>query len=229
MKLLSRPEASAQASQQRKEQADSGIYIAGRVDRLRITLQELETQQSDFIRNNQKAIDEALADGFSAKSRLEGEIKVLEAKMQELRKPLDSEWERLLKDRSELDAMTALESTKTALLDSKLNDSDKLISEAEKDRQRASIELENASSDRKKAFSFLKESKEISSAASERSLAMEKSLEQSIKEAGEERKRAEYDRKHYRDFEKELRKREKTLSERETRAGIIERKHADRQ
>lgn len=229
MKLLSRTEASSQANQQRKEQADSGIYLAGRVDRLRITLQELETQQSDFIRSNQKAIDDALREGFEKLGRMTRETKALESRMDALRKPLDSEWKLLEEQRTELDTMMALEARKCLITDAKEAKLDNLIDEARKER-------DEAVSERKRADDMASESREKLDAATRTLSESEEhgrnskvKAENAARELENERIRLEYDRKHFRDFEKEMRKRERELSDRETRVGIKERKYANRQ
>lgn len=92
MKLLSRSQASSEANKNRKAQIDDGVIIASRIDALRKTLAELETQHVKYmshISEEGRNMMEGLATGIS---RLKKEIVGLEAERDRLRIPLDAEW-----------------------------------------------------------------------------------------------------------------------------------------
>lgn len=229
MRLLSRPEVSSQANQQRKEQVDSGIYMAGRVDKLRTTLLELESQQADFIRNNQRIIGESLAEGISRKAQMKVEILLLEVRLEELRKPLDAEWKEIEEQRSELDSMMASEVKKCFISDEKETRLDNLISDAMKEREGAVSERKKVEEERL-VSEMLLEAIKVTHSERERALSNARdAITTRTRDLENERVRLEYDRKHYRDFQKELKRKENDLNLRETRLGIKERKYANRQ
>lgn len=222
MRLLSRPEASSQASQQRKEQADSGMYIAGRVDRLRETLVQLETQQREFVKGNRKAIDEALSEGLARKEALLSEIAALERRKSEAMKPLDEEWEKVRDAGSESAARKAEIDRKTALCEAKESEVDNLVLQAYNDRTEASRTLQEALEIFEKAKTELLVAEQLRTKTGE---LVEKSgadIAERLKVIEMEARRLEYDRKHYADFEKELKKRENDLKDREKRLTIKE-------
>jgi len=101
MKLLSRPQANAEAARNRKAQIDEGMKIAGRVDVLRKTLSDLEKQHSEYvskIKEEGKTIMSGLEQEILALRR---EIGELTAQKNELLKPLDAEWELARKAKKE--------------------------------------------------------------------------------------------------------------------------------
>ena len=220
MKLLSKSEVNLQNALQRKDQIESGMSLAGRVDRLRETFGQLQSEQREFILGSQKAIDEAVAEGFARKKSLDGEISLLEERKRVLMEPLDAEWRKLEHDRSEFDLRNAELCSKLALEDEKQQKMDNLIIQAEQERHRASNAHETALENARRSDEVLKETEsklfEISSFLEQSKSEHESKMSQ----LAEKERVLDYDRKHYLDFEAELKKRENELKLLETRFTI---------
>lgn len=162
MRLLSRSQASAEVARSKKAQIDEGMKIANRVDALRATLADLESQHLKYIsetRDEAKRMMTGLADGIKA---LKKEIVGLEAERNRLREPLDAEWQQLETKKEEVIQMVeksrgmkdsiSLEKVKQELLTKKTRES----LERARVRERAlKVALVEASEDRATANNIL--------------------------------------------------------------------------
>jgi hypothetical protein len=95
MKLLEKKQINATVQIERKNQIDSGIFLASKVDKLREDLLNLEKQRSDFIKGSKEQLQMAIGDLQKQKDNLEFEIKEATKRLAKLREPLDEEWKQL--------------------------------------------------------------------------------------------------------------------------------------
>lgn len=107
MKLLPKKQVQTLVEDQRKNQIDEGVMLARKVDALREKLADLQKQHSLFVMGMEDNLQEKTGKLFERIQGLETEIKLLEVKKAELRKPLDLEWQKLKTDKESLVAKTS--------------------------------------------------------------------------------------------------------------------------
>lgn len=97
MKVLKKNEAVSEASRKRKEQIDEGISLAQKIDKLRMTLSDLENQHAKFVggmkeelERNTSALHKKIKDGKE-------ELSILEEKKLKASAPIDltTEWKKI--------------------------------------------------------------------------------------------------------------------------------------
>lgn len=95
MKILDKKTVNKQVADERKNQIDEGIALASKIDKLRQTLSELETQHTRFIGGIQSELKEKSDVALREIAQLEVDIASLQEKRRLLRIPLDDEWQKL--------------------------------------------------------------------------------------------------------------------------------------
>lgn len=75
MNLLKKPLANLEAERQKREQIDQGVAIAQKIDVLRKTLADLETQHSTFIAGLRVDLEQKTKEQFEKLANLQFEIK----------------------------------------------------------------------------------------------------------------------------------------------------------
>ena len=95
MRLMPPKEVNNLLNTERKNQIDSGVFIAKRIDFLREDLANITKERLDFIAGSQEAMNIALKDLHDKTDRLKKEVSDLEAQKAELQKPLDAQWEKV--------------------------------------------------------------------------------------------------------------------------------------
>lgn len=98
MKLLDKKKIASDFNDQKKAQVDEGVRIAKQVDILREELASLEHQREVFLAGSKLELTKATGVLLEKIETLKGEIKKLEEKKEELRKPLDDAWAKLTED-----------------------------------------------------------------------------------------------------------------------------------
>ena len=93
MRILSKTQISTDSAFIRKQQIDEGVAVAKKVDAMRQELANFQKQRTDFVEGSKQAIEEQLAPYLQKLEYLKREIHRLEKMREELRKPLDAEWE----------------------------------------------------------------------------------------------------------------------------------------
>ncbi len=97
MKLLKKSTVTLELNTQKKMQIDEGVMIAGKIDALRKTLTELETQHQNFAQGKKKELISLLG---SIEKDIEDKKSIvlnLEYRKREALKPLKSEWDKIEK------------------------------------------------------------------------------------------------------------------------------------
>jgi len=102
MKLLDKRKIASDSAAQKKAQIDEGVEIARKVDLLREELVSLEKQRATFLSGSQLELKKAIGALELRKADIEGEIRMAEERLVELRKPLDDEWAKLGEDKTQL-------------------------------------------------------------------------------------------------------------------------------
>lgn len=92
MRLLDKKIISSDFALQKKAQIDEGIIIARKVDVLRETLASLEKQYATILSGSRKSLEFAIADLVEKKANVEGELRKLEERKQELNKIIDEKY-----------------------------------------------------------------------------------------------------------------------------------------
>lgn len=105
MELLDKKQIVQQKSQERKTEIDQGVLLAKKIDALRETYAKEEQKLSLFRSENLKHVKKELDVLTEKKREYQSEIKALEKRCEELKKPLDAEWEELSKAQNSLEKL----------------------------------------------------------------------------------------------------------------------------
>lgn len=224
MKLLSKPETIMQSNAQKRSEIDSGVYLATRIDKLRETLLQLETQQRTFVDNNKRVIEEALDPLIKRKEELEEDLKRMEVKRLALTKPLDDEWKKVKEIQKQLGELEEYLKDRSIICESKVEEADKQLDLATKEFHRA--ETANATAQELLSDADTK-NKQISTKLSDIEVLkqnIEKECSDKMVVLEVKERKLDYDRKHFQDFIANLKGREQEVALREKRVGIHERK-----
>lgn len=89
MQLIKKSVVQNELAQQKKQQIDEGVKIAGKVDLLRRTLADLEDQQTKFIEKSRLELEKQTKDLHAQVEYLKKEILHLEDKREKLLKSLE--------------------------------------------------------------------------------------------------------------------------------------------
>lgn len=164
MKLLEKKQINENIQIQRKNQIDSGIFLAKKIDALREELSSLEKQRTDFISGSRKVIEDELSNLQSIKKHIENEIKESEKKLAKLREPLDKEWANLEQQKNNIiNIKIQTEQYFQEIIKEKnnikilQNELDELHKTAEDHEYKTYIYLESARQDKKQAKNLLTE------------------------------------------------------------------------
>lgn len=95
MKLLKKSVLTQELNTQKRLQVDEGVRIATKVDALRSSLNDLETQHQNFVENKQLILDNQFKSLERDIKELKAEIVTLESRKTDLLKPLDEEYRKL--------------------------------------------------------------------------------------------------------------------------------------
>ena len=100
MKLRDKKQIASDFQEQKKSQVDEGVRIAKNVDLLREELASLEKQRKDFLDGSKLELTKATGKLLERIEILKGEVKKLEERQAELRKPLDDAWATLEEEKA---------------------------------------------------------------------------------------------------------------------------------
>lgn len=95
MKLLDRKFVTVNVAEQKRQQIEEGLMIARKIDGLRVQLSELEKTRSLFIENTEEELKKKTAPLYTKLKKIEKQIQDAQVIRNELREPLDQEWELL--------------------------------------------------------------------------------------------------------------------------------------
>lgn len=197
MKLLEKKQINETVQSERKNQIDSGIFLAKKVDTLRQELLDLEKEQADFIATSKQVLENSIGELQRTKSTLEVDIKDATRQLQKLREPLDKEWTTVKKQKSEV---LQLQTQISNYLQSLIKERSELL----KEKDRVNVLLESAINHENQTYEILQKNdqdrKEIKKLLSEtKNLKESKESELYIKELSIDER------------EKSLKNREETL------------------
>lgn len=103
MKLLSKRQINTDIARERKNQIDEGITLATKIDTLRRTLADLESQHKKFIDGMQGELELRTKDLLDNIAYLQREILELKEERKKLQIPLDSEWVKVTNKLSDIE------------------------------------------------------------------------------------------------------------------------------
>src|SRR4051812_30087131 len=98
MKLQPKHILNNQAELERKKQIDEGLSLAKKVDALREEKNILETQRTKRIEQFHVELDSEISEKQTIVESLRSEVRILENRKSEAKKPLDEEWGKLTDD-----------------------------------------------------------------------------------------------------------------------------------
>lgn len=104
MKILKKNEAASEVTKQRKEQIEEGAIIAGKVDKLRLTLADLEAQEARFISGMKDRLEKETGSLQELIKSKKSDLALLEEKRTKLLAPVDltNEWATVKKLKQDL-------------------------------------------------------------------------------------------------------------------------------
>lgn len=161
MKLQDKRTVSAEVATQKKRQIDEGMNLAKKVDALRETKLNEEKRLEDFRRESVARVQIQIDDKLKELDSIQTSIRVAQINLSELRKPLDSEWQRV-------NVMANAVEEQKALLYQKHGEVDKGIAlntqkerELSQERQRIDEERRRATADLIQAEELKREGKKV--------------------------------------------------------------------
>lgn len=196
MKLLDKKTANAEVATQKKQQIDSGIKLAKKVDALRETLGEEEKNLETFRTETVKGVQIEIDSLIRQKDTIKEEINVLNRQKAKALVPLEVEWERvrrvsvkLEKDRMLFDQMSFSFTEREAEIE-------RSEREAENEKERASNLKHRASEDLAEADSTLSHAREASAEIRNKAQVVLAAAETKEKEVGLKEKDLEVREEH---------------------------------
>lgn len=103
IRLLDKRTVHASVSQQRKNDIDAGVELAGKIDVLRSTLSTEQNNLDTFRLQTVKEIQSEIAERITRRNSLDLQIKERTEKLTELRKPLDQAIEKVTEAEAEIE------------------------------------------------------------------------------------------------------------------------------
>lgn len=162
MRLLPKQLVSAEVATQKKQQIDSGINLAKKVDVLRKTLGEEEKNLETFRTETVKGVQIEIDGLIRQKDTLKDEIGVLNKQKAEALVPLEVEWERMRRVSVKLEKDRMLFDQMSFSLIERETQVERSEKEAEDEKERASDLKHRASEDLAEADSTLTHAREAS-------------------------------------------------------------------
>jgi len=222
MRLLPPQQLNTRLNEQKKSEAEAGMFLAKKVDALREQVSEAELEY-EFVIKGIKSEEIRLFGEFATKKEsLEKEISSLTVKRNELLEPLDAEWNKVNELIEKTNETIRIHDAKRR----ELTDRESVIKRKEREIKEAKTGAENSLSEIKKTKEEIRKvlilrEQELFKANSER-MEYQKEFERSLLVVGEKERRLTYEIKHYQDFSKHLKEKEKGLNSREVKLSIKE-------
>lgn len=177
MKLLKKQTVQLEVQRERKNQIDEGISLAQKIDALRITKSELESQHQKFIDGMQKELKDQIDPLLDTIAGLHKDIEILENKQTELLLPLDGDFKLIIERK------TAEITSKSIELDSKIKlvtDKEKKLTELGRELKYKNTQSNTRERELDKAIIKSHENIYISEQAKKESLRLKEETEESI-------------------------------------------------
>lgn len=105
MKLFDKKQVNSQAVTERKNQIDEGIALAAKIDKLRQTLADLDSQHQKFIGGMEGELRSRTQGLLQQLAQLEVDIKDAEEQRHILQIPLTAEWEKVKEKETEIEVL----------------------------------------------------------------------------------------------------------------------------
>lgn len=222
MKLLPPRELNTKLNEQKKSEADAGLFLAKKVDALREQLADEEQAHTAALQEMAREYDSAFGEYTAKKGALNTEIAYLEAKRETLLVPLDAEWKKV----NELIAKTDEKAEYLDRKEAELYDREKGIVKREYETKKLAVRAEDTLSEaeriKKEAEKlYLKHEEEVIKLENDRFNYNETS-KNILESITQKERKLTYDIQHYKDFESRLKRKEAELNIRETRLSIKE-------
>ena len=222
MNLLPVKELNTRVNDQKKSEAEAGMFLAKKVDALREQVADAQLEHETVVKAIKEEEIKLFGEFAAKKGNLEREIESLEVKRAQLLVPLDAEW-------SKVNELIRKTSETVRIYDEKgrkLSERESDILQRENNVQEAEILTKNSLSEAKKAEEnakkVLDEVKILANESRIARLKIETEEKQSLAKTKENERKLAYEIKHYQDFSKRLKEKEKELVTRETRVSIKE-------